>query len=165
MPSHTRLQLVRFGTREGLPGFPACAIAAMSVIKDPAMNNRLEEAVSVLDHLISGNAGTIVAPFGSMMRSALRGERTDAVKSLTPASRSKLRRDKEFAWLVADCFALIDEKEEALDWLEHAVELGFINYPLLSKHDPYLENLRADERFKELMVRVKTEWERFEVDS
>jgi serine/threonine protein kinase len=127
------------------------------------MNNRLEEAASVLDHHISQNEGTIFAPFGSMMGSAFRGERADAVKSLTPASRSKLWKDKEFAWLVADCFALIDEKEEALDWLEHAVELGFINYPLLSKHDPYLENLRADERFKKLMERVKYDWEHFEV--
>jgi serine/threonine protein kinase/tetratricopeptide (TPR) repeat protein len=127
------------------------------------MNNRLEEAVSVLDRHIPQNAGTIFEPLGSAMRSALRGERAGVVESLTPESRSKLGKDKEWAWLVADCFALIDEKEEALDWLEHAVGLGFTNYPLFSKHDPYLENLRAEERFKKLMERVKYEWERFEV--
>jgi tetratricopeptide (TPR) repeat protein len=126
------------------------------------MNERLEEAVSVLDRHIQQNPGTIFEALGSVMRSALRGERADAVKSLTPESRGKLRKDKEYAWLVADGFALLNDKDEAFDWLEHAVDTGFINYPLLSEHDPYLENLRSEERFKKLMERVKHEWEHFE---
>lgn len=37
----------------------------------------------------------------------------------------------------AGFFAMLDEKKEALDWLENAVNRGFINYPLLSKKDPW----------------------------
>jgi hypothetical protein len=55
------------------------------------------------------------------------------------------------------------ESEEAVEWLEHGVDLGAINYPFLSLLDPYLENLRGDSRFNDLMVRVKREWEAFEV--
>jgi hypothetical protein len=38
-----------------------------------------------------------------------------------------------------------------------------INYPFLSEHDRYLDNVRGDARFRELMGRAKREWERFEV--
>ena len=48
-------------------------------------------------------------------------------------------------------------------WLEHAVECGNINYPLFSERDPWLENIRGEERFKALMVRVKRDWETFEI--
>jgi hypothetical protein len=34
---------------------------------------------------------------------------------------------------------------------------------LLAAKDPFLANLRGEERFKKLMERVKKEWEEFEV--
>jgi non-specific serine/threonine protein kinase len=60
-------------------------------------------------------------------------------------------------------FSLINEKEKALDYLNHALDRGFINYPFFSNIDPFLENIRGEERFKKLMERVKYEWENFEV--
>jgi hypothetical protein len=38
-----------------------------------------------------------------------------------------------------------------------------INYPFLSDHDRYLENVRGDTRFARAMERARREWERFEV--
>ena len=58
---------------------------------------------------------------------------------------------------------MVNEKDEALRWLEHAIDRGWINYPLLAEQDPFLENVRGEERFKKLMDRIKPEWERFEV--
>jgi len=49
-----------------------------------------------------------------------------------------------------------------LDWLDNAVNRGFINYPYLNEYDPYLASIRGEARFKKLMERVKSEWERFE---
>ena len=72
-------------------------------------------------------------------------------------------RERFWAARVAAAFALLDEREEALDWLEHAVDQGLINYPWLSKGDLWLENIRGEERFRELMVRVKHDWETFEI--
>jgi len=53
--------------------------------------------------------------------------------------------------------------DDALQWLEHAVDIGWINYPLMAEKDPFLESLRGDPRFQQLMVRAKHEWEIFEV--
>jgi len=58
--------------------------------------------------------------------------------------------------------SLLDAKPEALDWLENAVNRGFINYPALERTQ-LLDNLRGEERFKKLMERVKYEWEHFEI--
>jgi hypothetical protein len=38
-----------------------------------------------------------------------------------------------------------------------------VNYPFLVEHDPFLEVLRGEDRFKDLMVTVKHRWEAFEV--
>ncbi len=40
--------------------------------------------------------------------------------------------------------------------------MGIMGYPYLQDHDPYLENIRGEPRFKDLMERVKSEWEHFE---
>ena len=60
-------------------------------------------------------------------------------------------------------YAMLGKTDEALRWLSRGVELGFINYPFLSGHEPYLASVRGDPRFGDLMVRVKREWEAFEV--
>jgi hypothetical protein len=57
---------------------------------------------------------------------------------------------------------MLDDKEKALDWLEHSVNRGFINYPYMNQYDPFPAKLRGEERFKKLMERVKYEWEHFE---
>ena len=50
----------------------------------------------------------------------------------------------------------------ALDWLDNAVERGFINDPYLSNHDKILRTLDGNARFGELLSRVRTAWEQFE---
>ena len=94
---------------------------------------------------------------------AWEGERKKALSTLTDDVKDYTWKDPDFPWLWAGFYALVDEKEEALEWLEHAVNRGFINYPILNEKDPFLENIRGEERFKKLMERVKHEWENFEV--
>ena len=63
---------------------------------------------------------------------------------------------------MADCHALVGANDEALDWLGHAVDLGFINYPFLSEYNPFLKSIRGQPPFRELMRRVKQEWQEFD---
>ena len=62
-------------------------------------------------------------------------------------------------WLLADGFALIGRRDDALRWLREAVARGFINYPKLSRHDPFLESIRGDAEFEALMQQVKQRWQ------
>ena len=57
---------------------------------------------------------------------------------------------------------MIGEIGLALDSPELDVNLGMSNYPLMSELDPFLDSVRGEERFKTLMERVKSEWERFQ---
>lgn len=82
---------------------------------------------------------------------------------VTHESQDALRWDEQFSWEMAANHALIGHKQEALDWLENAVNRGFINYPFLNDYDPFLKNIRNESRFQNLMERVNYEWENFEV--
>ena len=68
-----------------------------------------------------------------------------------------------YSRFMADSYALIDEKEEAVNWLRNDMNLGFINYPYLAEYNPLIENIRGDARFKELLEEVRKRWEQFEV--
>jgi serine/threonine protein kinase len=49
----------------------------------------------------------------------------------------------------------------ALDWLEHWIDRGSINYPKLTNGDPLLANLRGKPRFQRLLDRIRPTWESF----
>ena len=97
------------------------------------------------------------------LKYALNGEKSNPLELLNEDVRNYFWHDADLPWLGAGGFALIDEKKEAIRWLEHSINKGNINYPLLSEIDPFLENIRGEERFKKLMERVKYEWENFEI--
>ena len=90
---------------------------------------------------------------------ALHGERELALEYDTAELALEARYDQHFSLHVAHCFALVGEKEKALGFLEHAIRMGMINYPFLSRFDPLLENLRGEERFKALMIEAKQRME------
>jgi hypothetical protein len=52
--------------------------------------------------------------------------------------------------------------DEAVGWLENAADRGFINYPYIAEYDPFLATISQDERYKQLLNRIKYEWEHFE---
>jgi hypothetical protein len=64
--------------------------------------------------------------------------------------------------LTAECYALVEEKEQAIDWVEQAVRQGFINYPFLSESGTCVSRLRGYPRFDELLLKVKNAWEQFD---
>ncbi|MFQ5754301.1 MAG: tetratricopeptide repeat protein [bacterium] len=104
-----------------------------------------------------------VAEWCLFFKYALQGEKAKAFETLTEDVKRWIWNDPESVWLGVSNYALIDEKEEALIWLEHAVNRGWINYPLCAEKDPFLENIRGEPRFKKIMKGVKYEWENFEV--
>jgi serine/threonine protein kinase/tetratricopeptide (TPR) repeat protein len=94
---------------------------------------------------------------------ALREKKEDLLRSIDSPMQKWAQRDWMVSFWIAECLALIGDREKALEWLESAVNLGFVNYPFINTHDPFLSNIRNETRFKLLMDHVKHAWENFEV--
>jgi tetratricopeptide (TPR) repeat protein len=127
-----------------------------------AYAEQIDEAFSIIDHSAQTAPDSVLTKFGLLLKYGLLKNREKAFREITPDFEKTCRRDHQWSYLVAVPLALVDAREESLDWLENAVERGFINYPELQRNR-YLDNLRGEERFKKLMERVKYEWEHFEV--
>jgi non-specific serine/threonine protein kinase len=126
-------------------------------------NRCYEEAYAHIDKIAEDTPGTVVAAVSLFLKYALQGKKNEALQSVTQELKATARWTEYISREMAHGYALINEKDDALRWLENAVNHGFINYPYLSKYDIFLENIRGEERFKKLMERVKHEWENFEV--
>jgi len=122
-----------------------------------------EKAFSIVDEMAEADPNNTTTKLGLLMKYGFQGDKEAMLKELTPDIKKRLLSIGGDSYLVAVFFALADDKEEALDWLENAVEKNFINYPLMAEKDPFLGSIRGEERFKKLMEQVKYEWENFEV--
>ena len=61
--------------------------------------------------------------------------------------------------MMADGYALLGRKDDAVLALRAAVRFGFINYPNLTAGGTLLESLRADPEYQALVSEVKPRWE------
>jgi tetratricopeptide (TPR) repeat protein len=125
------------------------------------LNNRGEEAFKIIDKVEKAIPDHPFTQFGVLLRSAIQGDRS-RLNSLGRELLTLARRDPYFPTLLAEDYALLDEKEEALNWLEHAINRGNFNYPFFNEHDPLLENIRGEPRFKKLMEKIKPVWQDFD---
>ena len=126
-------------------------------------NRNVKEASSLIESMAQKAFPGAFVQSVLFVKHAMSASRDEALSAVTPELLATARWDEVLAWLTASGYALLDEKQDALRWLEHAVARGFINYPFLAKFDPFMQNLRGEPRFEQLMQRVKREWEGFEV--
>jgi serine/threonine protein kinase len=122
---------------------------------------RYQEASRVIDRLAEGNEANLAVRMCVILRHAMHGEKQDVLEAVSPDLKRWAEKDFNFSQWLADCYGLVDERDQAIRWVENAVNRGFINYPFLNEYDPCLKNIRADNRFRDLMTRVKHEWEQF----
>jgi tetratricopeptide (TPR) repeat protein len=128
-----------------------------------AYGHRYEEAYQLFDLIKKETNTSIFAKLGQFLKYALQENNAEALKAVTEDLKSLAKEDEMFPIWMAEGYALIGEKEEAIDWLEQGINYGFIHYSWLSEHDPFLKNIRGEPRFKKLMERVKYEQENFKV--
>jgi len=122
---------------------------------------RIDEALPILDSLATDLPDAPLGRLALCLASALRQDKAGALaaaESLTEAASW----DDYFSARLAECYALVGEKDEALRWLENARRHG-VSYHVALSNTWILSSLHDDARFRELMERMKQQAERFEV--
>jgi serine/threonine protein kinase len=142
--------------------FPGDVLTKWSYGLSLAYMDKKEEAGLIFEQVAREQPGSLLGSLGLAFKYALEGRRSETLTMLDTDRSLQNPRDFQSAYWKTECLALIGEKERALDCLERDVNLGMINYPLMSELDPFLASIRGEERFHKLMERVKTEWEHFE---
>ena len=130
-----------------------------------AYSNRIEEALALLEPIKETATTDFVLRCFPLLRSALQGDHRQMTKMVTADIVAAAIIDCMKAVFLMSFYAMLEDKEPTLKWLETAVDRGLINYPFFYNHDPFLAKLHGEPRFKKLMERVKYEWEHFEVRS
>ena len=126
-----------------------------------AARGRRDEAIGIL-HTVARDSGEMAwARMASAMAHALDGDRERTLAAITPDLLEASRRDDIYSWWLADCFALVDERRQALDCVEQMIGLGLFNYPFLAEYEPFLVNVRGEPRFRELLEKARLRWEAF----
>jgi len=133
------------------PENPFCQVA---YARGLAYLNRFDESYKILDKLGKEAPDTWLGEFALFFKYALQNKKTEAQQAVSGVLKQAARGDEFTPLWMAECYALIDEKDEAIDWLEEVVKWGFINYPFLNEINRFLENIRGEARFKKLMKRV-----------
>jgi len=126
--------------------------------------NRIDEACNHFEVTHKTQPNSLWYKEGILLSLALRGKKRELLSILKDSElEAWAKRNLAWSYYVAECYALIDEKEKAIDWLEISIQNGLVNYPFINEYDPFFENIRQETRFKKLMEKVKIEWENYEV--
>jgi serine/threonine-protein kinase len=87
-----------------------------------------------------------------------RGRHAEARALVTEHVKEIAAADHDVAIWLASFYAMENMRDEAVEWVRKAINLGNENYPLFADNTR-LDNLRCDLRFIDLMSDLKKKWE------
>ena len=122
---------------------------------------RAEELLKPVRWTAQGDIGIQLAEF---LRTILQAKGEHFEEIITRQFEITVGSDPTWSIMVATFYAMLNLKDDAIIWAEKAASRGFINYPYLSQHDPYLAKLRGETRYEDLLKKVKREWENLPTD-
>jgi eukaryotic-like serine/threonine-protein kinase len=126
-------------------------------------NDLPKESYDFINEFIKEPGQDALAQMAIFLKYVLKGDKNKLSQLLNPDFIKAVRNDCQSSWHMATFYSYVEAKRQSIEWLENAVDRGFINYPFLNEHDKLLNNIRGEPRFKKLMAQVKHEWENFEV--
>jgi len=68
--------------------------------------------------------------------------------------------DGDVAYWTGGIYALLGDRDHAVAWLKHTVELGDVNYPWFAQDKNY-DSLRSDPEYQSIMAGVRQRWEAY----
>jgi TolB-like protein len=139
------------------PGNPMARLFYIWVL---LLNGREAEIAPVVASFPAEVRDSVPARVARFLAECLDPERPP--RPLSTDVEAAARASDVFARFLATGYARAGVVEPAVQWLEVAVDRGFINQPFLAHGDPSLERLRREPRFLRLMGVVGARWECFE---
>jgi len=115
-----------------------------------ACRGRADEAIEILAPFEKTPQSHAWTTLGLILKCALEGDGERVAELVTEELQAAFRTDLLYAFMLAERYALLGEKEQAFDWLEVAIEGGFWNFDFL-KSDPLLRNLQAEPELTRLV--------------
>jgi len=132
----------------------ACAYASVGMIED---------SIKVIDKLPDQILQSIFGNLSLFLKYALQQDVKKALATVTKELTDAANQQPFISRDIAGYYGMIGHIDEALNWVEKAINIGYINYPFLAFHHPFYEPLREEPRFKELMDKIKPKWESFKI--
>ena len=122
---------------------------------------KLDEAQVNLDRslVLSANSGDDVPPLVAAFLHASRNQREKIDGKLFQYRPEQIIDGDEAQWL-GGLYALLGDRQRALDWLKRAVALGDVNYPWFERDKNY-DSLRSDPEYQSIMAGVRQRWEAY----
>jgi TolB-like protein/Flp pilus assembly protein TadD len=68
--------------------------------------------------------------------------------------------DGDGAYWIGGIYALLGDRQQALDWLKRTATLGDVNYPWFERDKNY-DSLRSDPEYQSIMASVRRRWEAY----
>ena len=124
------------------------------------INGRLDAIPAIIDSFPLDVRETVPARLALLLAASMGGGDV-RLPTLGTQVESAAGASDVFARLLAGAYARAGDTDNAIRWLEVAIDRGFINHPFLTRVDPSLANLRGEPRFQQLMATVRDRWERF----
>jgi len=115
-----------------------------------ASRGKPDEAVELLAPFERAQQSHAWTTLGLTLKYALEGDGKRVAELVTDDLQAAFRTDLLYAFMLAERYALLSEKELALVWLEVAVEGGFWNFDFL-KSNPLLRYLQAEPELTRLV--------------
>ena len=126
-------------------------------------NNHADEAYEFISKYVEESARDTWIQLTLFLKYTIKQEKNKLVSLMNPNFIKTHKLDPQNSYIIAALFSFIGETEKSYEWLENAIDRGFVNYPFLNEYDPFLSNIRNEGRFKKLMKKVKNMWKSYDV--
>jgi TolB-like protein/tetratricopeptide (TPR) repeat protein len=123
---------------------------------------RFDEAEALTEEVDAQPDSDVATWQMGLNRAAWRSDRAEVLRLADGPYQQVAEWDAEVPWFMASAHAAVGATDEALRWLNRAIDQGMINYRFLSEYDWYLDSIRGDERFNTAMERARREWEKLD---
>ena len=141
---------------------PLTPVLRANLVMVLAYAGRVDEAEAVSADVVAEPTSDVGTWQIGLLRAAWRGDQREVVRLTDGPLRATAMWDAEVPWLLAVAHAKVGLRDDALFWLERAIDGGMINYPFFARHDRFLDSVRDDPRFLRALARAQRAWETFQ---